>query len=27
MKEFLEKYNGLSSEEIAGMRYNRFRAF
>lgn len=27
MKEFLEKYNGLSSEEIAGMRYNRFRVF
>ena len=27
MKEFLEKYNGLSSEEIAKMRYNRFRAF
>ena len=27
IKEFLEKYNGLGSEEIAQMRYNRFRAF
>ena len=27
MKEFLAKYDGLSSEEIAKMRYNRFRAF
>ena len=27
IKEFLTKYNGLGSEEIARMRYNRFRAF
>jgi len=27
MKDFLTKYNGISSEEIAKMRYNRFRAF
>ncbi len=27
IKDFLTKYNGLSSEEIAKMRYNRFRAF
>ncbi|MBR6643688.1 MAG: acetyl-CoA carboxylase carboxyltransferase subunit beta [Lachnospiraceae bacterium] len=27
IKEFLVKYDGLGSEEIAEMRYNRFRAF
>ncbi len=27
IKEFLTKYSGLGSEEIARMRYNRFRAF
>ena len=27
MKDFLTKYNGLSGEEIAQMRYNRFREF
>ena len=27
MKNFLEKYNGLSGAEIAKMRYNRFREF
>ncbi len=27
IKDFLKKYDGLGSEEIAKMRYNRFRAF
>ncbi len=27
IKDFLKKYDGLGSEEIAEMRYNRFRAF